>query len=167
MTAPQQFDPRRFPSRGNRYVVGLATAPIMTPENAVDLFGRVEVGSELPQDVAQALDPLFVAAVETANSEYFRFDLDRLEVPTVVDVPLGGRSLPGLDADQSTRKLTLFLPLGSRSGTLGRVRLPLLNKEGVLDAGTMVMFPSYISNVVEPTERLVGIIAFAVGPAFR
>lgn len=159
-----------FPPLGNRFVVGLATAPLLTSADAARVLALAEGAGGLPPEGRAALDPLIAVALATANSEYFRFDLrfvDEVDPPAIVEIPSGGAALPGLDADHSTRKLTLFLPLGPGDGECGSIRFDALGKEGVLTVGTAVMFPAYLANVVEPTTTVTGVIAHVVGPAFR
>lgn len=159
---------------GNPFIVGFASAPVLTPEEASELavsLADADDGDPCPDSVMARLDRLFAAAVEASNSQHFRFDLTSLhgdEAATVTRLR-SGTSLPGLDAEHSTRKLTAVLPLSADVDRAAAVVFPALEKSGSLTPGVMGVFPSYLAHEfsLDAGVELIGIVTFAVGPAFR
>ena len=165
MTPSESTPAVPFPPIGNEYVVGVASAPLLSSDEASRL-GRL-VGEQVPQDVARQLGTALVAAVDMANSQFFRFELRTLA--DVTDEALLAVSdttaLPGLDQTHQTRKLTVVLPL--LAGDDSVLRFPMLDRQVVPVPGTVVMYPAYLYALLEPIGSFTGIVLHAEGPAFR
>ena len=67
---------QRLQLLANPYVVGLATAQVLTPE---DLDVLRSIPGTVPADLVALLDVRLQQAVEEANTSFFRFDLRTLE----------------------------------------------------------------------------------------
>ncbi len=129
-------------------------------------------GGVLPAEAVATLEDRLVAAVEEANSSFFRFALgsidDASEWSHVTVVP--GVTAPGLLSGHSTRKLAVVIPLAVSTSTgMCALQVPTFEKETVLRPGVAVMFPSFMSPHFQLAEgeQVVALLAHAYGPAFR
>jgi hypothetical protein len=157
-----------FPPLGNDYVVGLARAEVLAPASAARLAGAARPGQPLSgADTAPVVD-LLVAAVDTANAQYFRFELTELATPADVE-RVGGEpwAVPGLDADHTTRKLTLVVPLGPDPAGAVTLRFPATGRVASIPVGTAAVFPAYLHAMAEAEPPCLVLVTHALGPAFR
>ena len=95
---------QRLQLLANPYVVGLATAQVLTPE---DLDVLRSIPGTVPADLVALLDVRLQQAVEEANTSFFRFDLRTLEAfaeGSSCTLNDGDTLLSDL-ADEPTRKL--------------------------------------------------------------
>jgi hypothetical protein len=161
-----------FPPLGNPWILGLASAEVLRPDQVDELDRAAEHGFEdasapMPEPLLQ-----WCRAIAQANSEYFRFDLEGvLEPGEPVLRELGsGESLLdcGLERDNSTRKLVSLLIL-SVTGDEVRLRMEDTGSEVSAVPGSFVTFPAYaaVSCQGPPDCRVRFLLAHAVGPAFR
>jgi len=155
-----------FPPLGNEYVVGVASATLLTREEAVRIGSLVD-GGAIDDALARQLGAALVVAVETANSQYFRFDLRFLDEVTsqsliAVDTTI---AVAGLDQVHQTRKVTIVLPLVAVDAAT--IRFPMVDRQVTLVPGTATMFPAYLHAVLEPAGAFTGIVVHAQGPVFR
>lgn len=164
----------RLPPTQNPFVVGIAEARVADDTAltrvATDL-ASIPSGGQPPRATMELMGFQIKRAVELANAQYFRFELRYLfeeNQPTVGHLQMDAVSLPGLDAENSTRKLTIFVPFGSTNSLNGQIIFPTLDaKTRDLQAGVAYMFPSFLAHEIVPQEPFPAIIAHALGPAFK
>ena len=162
---------RRLPPMSNEWSLGLASGRALDEAGVARLVATLEGGdpAELQEQLA-----VVVAAIETANSSYFRFDIE-----SAVDdaEPVVLRLTPtrdtravglGLDREHSTRKLVAMVVLAVDGDG---VHLVVEGQERSTEAvpGSIVMFPAYCNvRVVGAEAAAVEVAAcHAFGPAFR
>ncbi len=162
---------RRLPPMSNEWSLGLASGRALDDVGVARLVAVLEEGE--PAALQEQL-AVVVAAVETANSNFFRFDI---ETAVDDDEPAVLRLTPtqdtraaglGLDREHSTRKLVAMVVLAVDGDG---VQLVVEGQERATDAvpGSIVMFPAYCNvRVVGSEAAAVDVAAcHAFGPAFR
>ena len=155
----------------NEWTLGLASGKALDHAGVTRLIEALEGGDAEP---LRELMAVVVNAIETANSNFFRF-----EIETAVDEaePVALRLTPtvdshqcglGLSREDSTRKLVALVVLSVEGDG---VELVLDGQERPTDAvpGSVVMFPAYCNlRVTGPDHSAVEVAAcHAFGPAFR
>jgi len=159
---------RALPPLANDWVLGVASAVGVIPDRGEALARAVAAGD----DATDLLEPI-VAAVATANSTYFRFELDGLldaDEPRLVTLTSGRSTLDlglGLRSDRPTRKLTALLVVEVE----GAARLVVAPEGKTIDLvpGTVVVLPSYCAATLDaPDDASATLVAVhALGRSFR
>lgn len=164
----------RLPPSTNSFVVGIAEAQVVSADDLpriTDQLAEIGSGERLPPELASWLEPQIKIAVELANSQYFKFDLRFLfedGQPVLGEVGSESISLPSLDAENSTRKLTVFLPFGTTASPIARIVFPTLDgKSRDLVPGQVYMFPSFLAHEISPEYPFTALIGHALGNAFK
>jgi hypothetical protein len=150
----------------NEFVVGVASAPLLSPEQCADLRATLSEEGWLPGPArpgqaphfevqplaAEAVEwvlPIIGHAVSLANNQHFRFELTGM---LGFDPPGTSRLAAGVDdselrsdisADHSTRKLVAVIPLDEGEG--GVPEFPALGKQCNDGIGVMSAFPAYLT----------------------
>lgn len=162
---------RRMPAMTNDWSMGLASGVALTGEEARSYGHALERGD---REAAREKEEALVRAIETANSAYFRFDLEGaigIDEPSLLDFPLGQTSRDlglGLTPDYSIRKLVALLVVGANGSDLS-IEMDGIEKSTEVAVGRIILFPSYCSVSLRGSESSrLSVAAFhAFGPAFR
>lgn len=167
-------DTSRLRPLGNVFIVGFASATVMDPDATVELANSLSLlpsGTTCPPEILGLVDPMLRATVEASNAQHFRFDLTNLDVGGSASVMhlKSGMSLPGVDAEHSTRKLTVVLPVSTKPTGQGTITFGALDKSRDIVPGTVAVFPSFLAHEFEvpASSELTAIVTYAIGPAFR
>lgn len=159
----------RLQTMPNPFVVGVCHAKLLLPDD-LDILA-----AELPSPetgTIQELEHRVAGAVEQANSTFLHLDLtllDSFDQWTLVDLS-NGDLLPGLDGENSTRKVTIFVPLMTTASNLdAEIRFRSVGKSRKIEAGEALMYPAFLSGQIstDGTGPVRGLLLFAHGPAFR
>ncbi|UDY33959.1 hypothetical protein [Dermatobacter hominis] len=161
-----------FPPLGNPWILGLASAELLRPDQVDDLVALLGDGDRfeeaLPDTVLQ-----WCHSVSQANSQFFRFRIEGVlqpDEPRVVQWEAGGSSTDldlGITAESSTRKLVSILVLAVE-GEGVEFQVERTGRSVPAAHGSFVTFPAYSSVRCLGTGdvRVTALAAHAVGPAF-
>lgn len=155
----------------NDWVLGLASGHVFEEATCAGLRRALDEGDD---DAAADVIAVAVAALESANSRYFRFDVENAvgaDEPRLVALAAGEPSAAagiGLTPAESTRKLVALVVLGV-DGDDVTVALSGTDKRVSPAVGDVLMFPAYcIAEVESPGGGSIEVAAFhAYGRAFR
>ncbi len=161
-----------LPPMGNSWVVGLASADLVSPDDCE------RISADAADDVAPEIDVAVVerviAMLRQANDDYFRFELSGAIAeaePMVVELHDGQTTASvglGLRGDASTRKLIALVPLAfERAG--GALVVPFVGKTEPLKVGQGHVWPAFLDARIDLAGEgtLRALVAHAFGPAFR
>src|SRR5262249_10934139 len=161
-----------FPPLGNPWILGLASAELLRPDQVDELLATIGDGDrfedELPETVLQ-----WCHSVSQANSQFFRFRIDGVlqpDEPRVVRWGAGGSSADlglGVTAEESTRKLVSLLVLDVKGHDV-ELQVERTGRSVPVVRGSFVTFPAYsaVRCIGTGDVHITALAAHAVGPAY-
>ena len=166
LRSPEMNLPFDLPPLVTPSIVGFAEASLLAPEVAGAIQLRLADAADGPaiEHLLDEVAPLILKAVEVANSLHFRFDIVEvaLEPSTMLLVEQQSLSIDGLNALHPDRKLIVMLPLVGEAS----ISFPSIAKDRRLAAGTVAIFPPFLSSEVVPDQEFVALVGYAIGPSF-
>jgi hypothetical protein len=161
-----------FPPLGNPWILGLASAELLRPDQVDELVALLEGGDRFPDGLPETVLQ-WCHSVSQANSQFFRFRIEGVlqpDEPRVVHWEGGGSSIDldlGITAEASTRKLVSVLVLDVHGDDV-EFQVERTGRSVPVVRGSFVTFPAYSSIRCSGVGdvRVTALVAHAVGPAF-
>jgi hypothetical protein len=163
----------RFPSLANPWILGFATADLLTSSQVAEMNDVLGSSAEPFADGVPTPVLVWCQAVAQANAEFFRFNVDGVAEnaePTRLVMRPGTHTRDyglGLTKESSTRKLVSVLVLDVVGGPV-QLTLEETGTTAEATAGQFLTFPAFSRMRCDGPEgaELRGLALHAIGPGF-
>lgn len=156
-----------LPLLGNPFIVAVARAEVLTPDEAAEMLLAIDRGGATPE-----LDERVATAVTRANDDHFRFDVRELHGLDEPSIEVWGSDSAAMATwsvtpTASTRKLTVVVLLHHDGDEPVLMEFPTENRVETLSVGHLFAFPAYLAARPRTVSRATAWVTHAHGPAFR
>ena len=164
-----------LPPRQNPWLLGLASATFLDPDECTALAEASTDSLWGPADLLESMAPRLGGIVKQANDEFFRFDLTGAlaeDEPGILRLDTN-RSLAqhgcGIRAGETSRKLTVLVALTIRDLSDPHLLLPYSAKRQAIVPGVVFVWPAFLDARLEADGdgEVMAMVAHVFGPAFR